>query len=69
MRTEEAVEIFGTKNALAEAIGISPSAVYQWGDDIPVSRIKSVQLAIQAKADDLEREAKSLRSMSQGGGL
>lgn len=66
MRTDDAVDIFGTKNALAEAIGISPSAVYQWGDDVPSSRIKSVQLAIQAKADGLEREAKNLRKILKG---
>lgn len=61
MRTEDAVEIFGTQKALAAAIGISPSAVYQWGDIIPISRRKSVRLAMQARATQLEKEAASLR--------
>ena len=61
MRTEDAVEIFGTQKALAAAIGISPSAVYQWGDVIPTSRRKSVRLAMQARAQRLEEEAAALR--------
>ena len=61
MRTEDAVEIFGTQKALAAAIGISPSAVYQWGDVIPMSRRKSVRLAMQARAQRLEEEAAALR--------
>lgn len=61
MRTEEAVEVFGTKDALAKAIGISPSAVYQWGDVVPASRRGSVRLAMRARAEDMEREAKRLR--------
>lgn len=65
MRTEEAVEIFGSQKALAAAIGISPSAVYQWGPIIPMSRRKSVRLAMQAKAEQMEQEAKSLRQMAK----
>lgn len=65
MRTDEAVEVFGSKNALAEAIGISPSAVYQWGKDVPVSRRQSVRLAMRAKAEEMERDAKSLREMAK----
>ncbi len=65
MRTEDAVEVFKTKEALAKAIGISPSAVYQWGDIVPKSRRESIRLAMRAKAEDMEREAKQLRQQSQ----
>ncbi|MNO79044.1 DNA-binding transcriptional regulator DicC [compost metagenome] len=65
MRTEEAVEVFGSQKALADAIGISPSAVYQWGSEVPASRIKSVNLAIQARAVELEEEAARLRERTQ----
>lgn len=67
MRTEEAVEIFRTKEALAKAIGISPSAVYQWGETVPMSRRESIRLAMRAKADDMEREARELREAAMGG--
>jgi DNA-binding transcriptional regulator YdaS (Cro superfamily) len=65
MRTDEAVEVFGSKNALAEAIGISPSAVYQWGSEVPMSRRQSVRLAMRVKAEEMERDAKTLRLMAQ----
>lgn len=67
MLTQEAVQAFGNKNALAEAIGISPSAVYQWGEEVPASRIKSVRLAIQARAAELEEQAQRLRSQAKEG--
>ena len=65
MRTEDAVEVFKTKEALAKAIGISPSAVYQWGDIVPKSRCESIRLAMRAKAEDMEREAKQLRQQAR----
>ena len=65
MRTEDAVEVFRTKEALAKAIGISPSAVYQWGDTVPMSRRESIRLAMRAKAEDMEREAKELRAAAK----
>lgn len=65
MRTDDAVDIFGTKDALAKAIGISASAVYQWGDQIPASRRQSVRLAMRAKAEEMERGAKELREIAK----
>lgn len=64
MRTQEAVEIFGSQKALAAAIGISPSAVYQWGDTVPMSRRQSIRLAMRAKAEEMEAEAVRLRASS-----
>ena len=64
MRTDEAVKIFGTRKALAEAVGVCNSAVYKWGDQIPVSREKSVRLAMREKADQLEADAVRLRKAS-----
>ncbi len=61
MRLDEAVEFFGGKSALARAIGISETALYRWGSEIPKSRRQSVRLAMRARADDLEREAVLLR--------
>ena len=65
MRTQDAVDIFRTKEALAKAIGISPSAVYQWGDTVPPSRRESIRLAMRAKAEDMEREAMELRKAAK----
>ena len=65
MKLDDAVEIFGSKDAVAKAIGISPSAVYQWGSDIPKSRRQSVRLAMREKANELEKQAARLRADSE----
>lgn len=62
MRVDDAVEFFGTKHAMAQAIGLSVSAVYQWGEEVPKSRRESVRLAMKARAEQLETEAKRLRA-------
>ena len=65
MRTEEAVKIFGTQKALAEAIGVSHSAVYKWGELVPASRLQSVRMAMRERAEQMEAEAVKLRAASK----
>jgi len=62
MRVEEVLEYFDTKQHIARAIGISESAVYQWGELVPMSRRQSVRMAMKERADELELEAKRLRA-------
>lgn len=39
MKTDEAIRMAGgTSAALAEMLGITPSAVSQWGEDVPRAR-------------------------------
>lgn len=38
MKTEKAIELAGTPKALADLLGITQSAVSQWGEDIPEPR-------------------------------
>lgn len=38
MRTDQAIEKAGTTKALAELLEITPSAISQWGDEIPDGR-------------------------------
>lgn len=38
MKTKTAADFFGSKKKLADALGISPSAVTMWGDDVPELR-------------------------------
>jgi DNA-binding transcriptional regulator YdaS (Cro superfamily) len=38
MRKEDVITYFGNPTKVAEALGISPAAVYQWGELIPESR-------------------------------
>ena len=39
MKTERAIELAGGTTALAEVLGISQSAVSQWGEDMPEARM------------------------------
>lgn len=69
MRTDETIEFFGgSVRNLAEAIGISQSAINQWGDTVPMSRRTSVRLAMKDRAEQLEQEAKRLRKAAKESG-
>lgn len=61
MRLDDIVEFFGSKTALAKAIGVSESAIYRWGSEVPRGRRTSVRLAMRGRAEDLEAEAVRLR--------
>lgn len=38
MKTATAIEHAGSPKALAELLGITPSAISQWGDEVPQAR-------------------------------
>lgn len=38
MKTKTAADFFGSKKKLADALGISPSAVTMWGEEVPELR-------------------------------
>lgn len=38
MKTEQAIEYAGSPKALADLLGITPSAISQWGDEVPPAR-------------------------------
>lgn len=65
MRTKDAIDFFGDSSSLAKAIGITPSAISQWGDAVPMSRRKSIRMAMKERADELEQEAKRLRKSAK----
>ena len=44
MRKDEAVKHFGGVNALADALGIRPASVSEWGDIIPEGRAYQLQV-------------------------
>jgi hypothetical protein len=39
MKTETAIAHAGSPKALAELLGITPSAISQWGEDMPEGRM------------------------------
>lgn len=61
MNTKEIIEYFGSVKSLANAIGVTQSAINQWSLTVPMSRRTSVRLAMRERANELEAEAKRLR--------
>lgn len=49
MKTEDAAAFFGGKKKLADALGISPSAVTMWGEYVPELRQYHIQVASKGK--------------------
>ncbi|WP_431482254.1 Cro/CI family transcriptional regulator [Pseudomonas solani] len=47
MNMTEAISHFGSKKKIADALGIYPSAVTQWGDSIP--ELRQIQLQALSK--------------------
>lgn len=43
MKKQDAIEYFGTQQALAEAIGVSSAAIAQWGETVPPLRQLQIQ--------------------------
>lgn len=38
MKTQQAIDHAGSARALADLLGITPSAISQWGEDVPTPR-------------------------------
>lgn len=49
MNIDDAIKYFGSKKKLADALGIRPSAVTQWGVDIPAIRQFQIQVISKNK--------------------
>ena len=49
MKTKTAAEFFGSKKKLADALGISPSAITMWGEDVPELRQYQIEQITKGK--------------------
>lgn len=38
MTTNEVIQFFGSKSAVAKALRLSPAAISQWGEQVPMRR-------------------------------
>jgi hypothetical protein len=50
MKTSNAIELFGSVRALADALGITVHAIYQWGDEVPKLREYEIKEILESKA-------------------
>lgn len=49
MRTKDVIDFYGTKIAVARALGISPSAVTQWTEIVPEKQAYKIQILTGGK--------------------
>ena len=57
MKTQQAIDTFGSIAKLARALGISTAAIYQWGEDVPPLRAYQIrEIADREKADQAQHK-------------
>jgi len=49
VKKKTAVEHFGGVAALAEALKITPAAIYQWGQEVPAPRAYQIEVLTRGK--------------------
>ena len=49
MKTQEAIEYFGGRLELAQALGIWPTAIYKWGDTVPRGKAFEIEVITRGK--------------------
>lgn len=54
----EVVEFFGGPKRTGEAVGITSQAVSHWGEYVPTSRVKAVEMAMEKEASRRQRAEK-----------
>jgi transcriptional repressor of cell division inhibition gene dicB len=64
MRTDEAIRFFGGKKALADALGVWPQVIYQWGEHPPMARQYELEVKTNGvlKAEKVERDGEQKES-------
>lgn len=56
MKTQDAINHFGSIKQLADALGIWPHPIYKWGENVPIAR-----------AYELEVKTKGALKVDEGG--
>lgn len=49
MKLDDAINFFGSKKKLADALSINRSAITNWGDEIPEARQYQIQILTKGK--------------------
>lgn len=68
MRTDDLISVFDTATALAEFLGVTKSAISQWGETVPelrVFQIREKRPSIDAEIADM-KERKPRRDEQPG---
>jgi DNA-binding transcriptional regulator YdaS (Cro superfamily) len=57
MKTQDAIEFFGSRKAIADALGIWPQSVYNWDEEVPRLRAYQLREIMDKHQADVERQA------------
>lgn len=57
MKLNEVAKFFGGKKKLADALGIYPSAVTQWGETVPLSRQYQIEVMTKGRFKAVRKAA------------
>ena len=57
MLKSHAVDFFKTARNVAKALGLTPSAIAQWGEDVPDKHMDKLLAAMKAETDLRKKEA------------
>ncbi len=49
MRTQDVIDFFGGRQQLADALGITRTASYEWGDTVPELRQYQIEILTRGK--------------------
>lgn len=60
MKLKEVADFFGGKKKLADALGIYPSAVTQWGKTVPLGRQYQIEVMTKGKFRAERKAAQTL---------
>ncbi len=66
MHIDDALEAFdGSPLALANALGLTVSAIRKWGGRIPDGRAEHVRLVMKERADQLKQQARKIEKQAK----
>lgn len=57
METQAVIRLFGSQAAVAKVLGLSRSAIHQWGDEVPKLR----QYHLREKHPHIDEELENMR--------
>lgn len=60
MKKQDVVEFFGGPTATGRALGLTHAAVCNWGDEVPATRQRHVELVMQMEIKRREKEARKV---------
>lgn len=59
MKSKDVIEFFGGPAKTGAALGITGQAVSQWGEDVPSTRMKTVEMAMEIEKTIRAKAAKA----------